>query len=252
MRFQYFSDLHLECYVIDDIYKFNIEANAPFLILAGDIGWPDTNIYIEFLKYVSTMFEYVFLISGNHEYFEHNNKNYNDFSKIQEIDLCIRSVVHNLKNVIYLQNDIFIIPETDLIIYGGTFWTNIKEEEEEYIITTTSDFKHIPNITPDKVRKLHSLAVNELTYYLNKYENKKFIVISHHLPQYSLINSIYLNEKNNSTYATDIKIADNERIINWICGHTHYKTKIGKFLVNPIGYPNQNQNVNFNEYFEVI
>ena len=61
---QYVSDLHLE----KKINNRSIIAKKPYLILAGDIGYPFQNNYKNFLLHMSYIFNKVFLIAGNHEY----------------------------------------------------------------------------------------------------------------------------------------------------------------------------------------
>ena len=60
---QYISDLHLE-----KNFPRNIKAEKPFLILAGDIGYPFQKSYVDFLQSLSYQFDKVFIITGNHEY----------------------------------------------------------------------------------------------------------------------------------------------------------------------------------------
>ncbi len=63
--FQLISDLHLEM----GSY-FNLKAKAPYLLLVGDIGYPESQIYKDFLKQYSKKFDKIFYISGNHEYYQ--------------------------------------------------------------------------------------------------------------------------------------------------------------------------------------
>lgn len=62
------SDLHLE--VGQQYADFDIPAEAPYLILAGDIGrLKDYQPYLEFLGRQCDHFVKVFLVLGNHEFF---------------------------------------------------------------------------------------------------------------------------------------------------------------------------------------
>ena len=60
---QYSSDLHLE-----KGFKRIIYPSKPYLVLAGDIGYPDDITYKNFLFEMSFLFDKVFVISGNHEF----------------------------------------------------------------------------------------------------------------------------------------------------------------------------------------
>jgi hypothetical protein len=66
VKFQYISNLHLDLYPLG---LFDIDAIAPYLLLAGDIGNPYQKKYELFLENISKKFEKIFIISGNHEYY---------------------------------------------------------------------------------------------------------------------------------------------------------------------------------------
>ena len=65
-RFQYISDIHLE-----HCQQYELEPVADYLILAGDIGYPTEPHYETFIEDVSRKFQKVFIVMGNHEYWEH-------------------------------------------------------------------------------------------------------------------------------------------------------------------------------------
>ncbi len=67
MRIQYISDIHLEFFKV--LPKQIVRPVADILCLAGDIGYPFSSLYRDFLKQVSRDFKKVFLIAGNHEYY---------------------------------------------------------------------------------------------------------------------------------------------------------------------------------------
>ena len=62
MKIQYISDIHLE-------YQStlpNIDQISDILVLAGDIGFPFSFLYKEFLIDMNKKFKKIFLIAGNH------------------------------------------------------------------------------------------------------------------------------------------------------------------------------------------
>jgi DNA repair exonuclease SbcCD nuclease subunit len=244
--FQYFSDVHTEQYKSADRAKFENEIipMAPYLILAGDIGDPSSQEYIDFLSMLSPKYKYIFLISGNHEYYGRG---------IDETHELIRNrLLHPpLPNIIYLQNEVFHIPGTDITVFGATFWSYIKPEEETSVKTFIMDYRRIPNFTIEKSRELHINSRQALKNALDAFPDKKFVVISHHLPSFSLVNPKYLNTPLNSAYATDIEEANHPNIKAWVAGHTHTRVQLKKVYVNPIGYPNENAKRYFNICFFV-
>ena len=113
--FQLLSDLHLEV----GTYH-NIKAKAPYLLLAGDIGYPESRIFQDFIKQCSKKFDKVFYTAGNHEY-------YNSKKSIDEIDAIIMDVTSQYSNVHYLQNSYYDLE--DLRIVGSTLWSDVKESD---------------------------------------------------------------------------------------------------------------------------
>ena len=75
VKINYISDLHLEFYGDDVNFEkvMNFDNDAEIICLAGDIGYPEHPNYEKFLSFISGKFKYVFLITGNHEYYHLNN-----------------------------------------------------------------------------------------------------------------------------------------------------------------------------------
>ena len=237
MYFQYLSDLHLEFY--NDISHIKIIPEAPNLILAGDIGKPGTQIYKDFIEFVATKFERVFLITGNHEYYGKSN--------MDEIEDYIRNVIcTSYQNVIFLQNECYMIPNTNLALFGGTMWSHIPYQYFYDVIRFMNDYKRIPHLSISKSNELHKKFVATLELLLKTLDDDtKLIVVSHHMPSYDLIDEKYKNNymNINCAFATNVDIARNPKIIAWIYGHTHTASQVDKFYCNPYGYPGENKNI---------
>lgn len=251
--FQYISDLHLECYndkVNKVKRKFNLKNKASdILLLAGDIGKPTHNTYKEFLKEMSITFEQVIITTGNHEYYN-MNMNIDDVDIICR-DIC-RSMPHN--NVKFLQNEVYEINNT-LTIFGGTFWTKIPLSSRDLISYSVNDYKHISDFTPEKSSILHGIAINALKTALEQSDvNTKWIVMSHHMPSFDLIDAKYKTlqmNKLNYAFASDIPLTHDDRIKAWVYGHTHTPKQINKFYCNPVGYPGENKIFDLTKSFQI-
>lgn len=81
MYFHVFSDIHLEfCnhYSMKKHiniknrydYDYHDEKDEINLILAGDIGYPERKEYKNFIKSCSSLYDNVFIIAGNHEFYK--------------------------------------------------------------------------------------------------------------------------------------------------------------------------------------
>jgi DNA repair exonuclease SbcCD nuclease subunit len=247
ITFQYISDIHLELCCNTSEYIEQLQSHARFLILAGDIGNPYHTSYASFLKRASELFESVFLVSGNHEY-------YNGSSMI-DTECQIRSVISEIpsKNIVYLQNEVYHIPGSTLHVFGGTFWSRIPTSNMKLIQSLINDYKMIRYITPTEINELHTHAVSMLEKHVKdgRETDMQWIVVSHHIPKMCLIDEKYKNSSLNSAFASDIDIADDPSIITWVYGHTHTPNQSGKFLCNPIGYPEENEHVNMNQSFSI-
>ena len=71
LQFQVISDLHLET-LHENSEPTEIFIVGSNLCLLGDIGYPGTSIYTNFIQWCSEQFVNVFVIFGNHEYWNEN------------------------------------------------------------------------------------------------------------------------------------------------------------------------------------
>lgn len=256
MSFQYFSDLHLEFFKhFRQIDKLGIQPCAPYLIVAGDISsmTPEgINKYERFLTLVSKMFTYVFIISGNHEYYQSRKRHNVTGDWLSVVDSTIQNIAKTLPNIIYLQNTKFDLPNTNISVYGTTLWSAISKDEESIVRTAISDYCCIPQFTTTKSTELFENNVQSLKETLEQNKEKMFVVISHHLPSYELIAEQYKSCGINSAFASSVELAKSPQIVAWVAGHTHMPIELGKFHVNPVGYRGENSIVNVNKTFQII
>lgn len=238
MKIQYISDIHLELLKKKAIkYITNkIIPNADICILAGDIGNPmaNDNHYNNFLQEMSTKFKKIFVIAGNHEFYGNNIH----ATKEKLIEIC-----EKYPNISFLDNQY-----EDYEGYrwlGTTQWTHIRNSENKI-----NDVYSIKDFDIEQYNNLHSECCNFLNESLkeSKSLNIKTIVITHHLPIYSLTAPKY---KYMCEYAQwfnadlDSMIKINNNIIHgWFYGHTHEQSVQRHygvhFYCNPVGYENEN------------
>lgn len=178
---QYLSDLHLE----RRIKIPSIPQIADYLLLAGDIGYPQSEIYHEFLYSCSRKYSLILLVNGNHEWDKGNPTSYQN---------------NWASNVHLLENKTFFIDELDVFVMGCTLWT------------------------PSTRQKENSTSIQFLETELEKHSKRQVICLTHHLPSYQLIVPKYqhLHQKH-SRFANhlDFLLYSSFAPRFWICGHSH-------------------------------
>ncbi len=242
MKIRYLSDLHLEFIDTDKIYDFIKQIPSgidEICVLAGDIGNPYKSNYDIFMNFISNNFKKTFIIAGNHEY-------YNKKKTIKDTNEYLKDYFQKFNNISFLNNNYEIY--NDYCFVGTTLWSKITNPQYEI-----NDVYKIPNFNYIEYNKLNMLSVKFLEDTL--LNNEKCVIITHHIPSESLIDIKYKTEPmqpyNQWFYCNmDEFIETNKNKIKcWIYGHTHDASNVIingiPFLCNPIGYPNENQNINF-------
>jgi len=242
LQIRYFSDLHLEFIKPSRIEQFikNIPPGMDEIcICAGDIGNPYQPNYDIFMNFVNKHFKKTFVIAGNHEY-------YNKTKTIEETTLFLQNYFTKFENIRFLNNE-FEIYENHCFI-GSTLWSKITNP-----IYEINDVYEIPRFDYIQYNELNRLSVDFLEQALQTNEN--CIIITHHMPSNSLIDIKYKLKKMlpyNQWFFCDLdELIETykNKIKCWVYGHTHTpsNTIINEipFLCNPIGYPGENYEVDF-------
>jgi predicted phosphodiesterase len=239
---RYLSDLHLDFIRPNKIDQFIRKIPYGFneiCILAGDIGNPYQSNYDIFMKSINKKFKKIFVISGNHEY-------YNKTKTIKETNEFMKDYFQQFDNIRFLNNSYEIYDGYCFI--GTTLWSKILNPEYKI-----NDVYNIPHFDYIQYNRLNMLSVNFLEDALQKNEN--CVVITHHVPSNSLIDIKYKNKRASLYHQwfycdMDGLIETNkDKIKCWIYGHTHTSSNVIingiPFLCNPIGYPNENNEIDF-------
>lgn len=239
------SDLHLEHHdltmvdVFIKLIKKRCENNSE-LILAGDICSVVSDNFEYFFRGIQDKFKKIYFIMGNHEYYG---------SSIKEANIIVTETFDNLNkknnNIIFLNNSCY---ETeDKVIIGSTLWSDLSYNNNDitkckYMI---NDFRYINDMTVHTYQKLHIESVEQIKKLINDniHNNKKLIVVTHHLPLYKLIDECYKYYTMNMCFASDLEDISNVDI--WLYGHTHKSNDTiinnTRYVCNPIGYKNENK-----------
>lgn len=252
MKLHLVSDLHLEFAPID-------LPGGDVLLLAGDIlvanqlqeyrtdrdAVRHQSDVAFFFQEACSKYNKVFYIAGNHEH-------YNGIA--QETHNVIRKYIQdNQFNVCFL-DDSCVQLNDEYMLFGSTFWTDFNQNDFTACQSAKmgmNDFRRIVyrdaaierTLIPYDTTEFNQMARGSLEYALQNNPNKKFIVMSHHLPDMDSVNSRYGNDPLNYAYAnTGMKslIKNYPQIKYWFHGHTHmscdYMIDDCRVICNPRGY----------------
>ncbi len=199
------------------------------LVVAGDVCplvYRDT--YVLCLRYLKSLYHDVVVVMGNHEYY--NGTSY-DVTVRRFHKACLDSEVVGLHKS---------SAEVDGVQFAGcTLWSHPKPSLEgtNYCF---KDSRYCPDLTADKVRRLHA---SEVTW-LESQDLTHAVVMTHHLPSKELVSSDsdLLQSRGLGSYFW----SNQERLMSkcklWICGHRHRHVDITvngcRCVCHPLGYAN--------------
>lgn len=224
IKIQYASDLHIEYEDILSKDKFDniIKPSAPILILAGDICNPYTQRSHDFLSWTVSLWEKVFYVAGNHEYYG---------SSLQKTNKYLEKLSQKI-GFIFLQNNSYICKDKNIVLLGTTLWSHIPKNYENIVQNTINDYRLIKLdknlLRPEETSELFSKSFEWLKENVEKYKKLRYkiIIITHHAPYPEITsNPIHRGKNNNCAFSSDCSSIF-EGVNYWIFGHTHYSTKI--------------------------
>ena len=235
MKIQFLSDLHLE-----KGHTISISKTAPNLALLGDIdNYPFTNV-INLLSPLSSTFDNIFYVLGNHEYYN-------------EIFLPMDYILSFLKNSFKQFPNIHILEKNtidlgDFVIAGTTMWSFIPLQYHSSYSNHLNDYKYIfvndfDTLTPSLQNTLFHDNVFWLETIIDYYKssNKKLIVLSHHSPSFhQTLQPKFTRDIFNHAFCSNLTHLFKPPVSTWFFGHTHHFTDYlpslsTRLLSNPLG-----------------
>ncbi len=218
MKIQYCSDLHLEFLENKNFIKKNpLKVEGDLLLLAGDIvpfgAMKQSN---DFFDYVSDNYHTTFWLPGNHEYYGY------DLSK------KIGSLREEIRSNIFLVNNQAIVHQ-DVNLIFSTLWSQIKPANEWVIQQSISDFFVIKfgkkKLTAPQFNSLHLECLSFLTDALQAKDDRKTIVVTHHVPTLMNYPEKYKTDFLNEAFAVELyDFIETYQPDYWIYGHNHTNT----------------------------
>lgn len=241
MVIQYCSDLHLE-FGENKAYmaEHPLQPLGEILLLAGDIV-PFSGIEAEtaFFDFLSSHFEQTYWVPGNHEYYRSDIRD-----RTGKMNLRIRTNVSLVNDCVILYKDVRLI--------FSTLWSRISPEKEGVIRRSMADFHLIRNngnkLSINDYHRLHEQCRDFLFEELQKKNQQKTIVVSHHVPTFLNYPEKYVDSELSEGFAVELfDLIEQSNANYWIFGHTH--EVVPDFLVgNTILTTNQLGYVRFGEH----
>lgn len=251
-KFQLLSDIHLE---MTRSYP-KPQVLAPNLILAGDIGKLESNIWRQFINFCSANWEKVFYVFGNHEFY-HSNKT------LLQLKTEYAQYFNQFSNIHLLDNSSYSFDGLD--IYGFVGWTKSPFATQRLAQESINDYNYIADdkgnlITPKYVTRLAQDGIEKFKSWLGSRANSTPILVITHFPPIceNTSNPIYLAEPRivNQYFSWENLIKSDAIVHNqihtWISGHTHWSydfinSETGiRYVSNQIGYRSEITESRFN------
>lgn len=245
---QYASDLHLEYPKNRDYVAQNpIQPVGDILILAGDIVTNTGRHKIQHLyDQWQQQFKYIISIPGNHEFYG------------SDVAESYPTLNEKLAPNHYLLNNATI--ELDGVRFiASILWTHGPEDQMKKLEKKSNDYRLIKygagGASAVKLRAadmsvMHAQSVHFLTHELAKPFAGKTVVITHHLPSYSLMGfAAYMGILKYYCASNLNRLLKAHPVDYWVFGHLHQtidRKMFGThFVSNPLGYMNELQHRDF-------
>lgn len=233
MRVQFASDLHLNTWAKIP-FETLLEPKAKVLVLAGDIGHPDSLQVRAFLKWCSLRWTTIFWIPGHHELtdvWHLKNRTYDEC--LAHMRVCIAE----FPNIHILHRDAYGT-EDGFVFLGCPLWarlTAMSEELSQDPITQdiTRHYEEDLRWLRDQVRR------SELPV----------VIATHYPPTYTMLTK-HLNSPTSVPFALETESLLRPPVVAWISGYLHESVELhrpymdaeggtGEVLLvcNALGYP---------------
>jgi len=241
---QIVSDVHLE---------FRKKSGAPVIIphaknlaLLGDIGKPFESSYRDFIETQAGQFEKVFVVMGNHEYYNSSNLT------TDTILTKAREVCSEWNNVHLLERDQFPLDE-HVTVLGCTLWSPLNLKTSHYLNDMNKIYVKQVNKKGKTKKKLldvdtyfgwHVRDVSWLQKTLTEVADsgKKAVVLTHHGPLLDMSGK-YKGNAYNSGFVSDLRHLFTPPAIAFASGHVHSNVDVTvnkvRSVSNALGYPGE-------------
>jgi hypothetical protein len=236
MRVQFASDLHLNVWP-ELAFEKILEPLAKNLVLAGDIGHPDSPRLRAFMKWCSLRWDTIFWIPGHHEMtdvWHLKNRSFDDC--LSHLRVCVAE----FPNIHLLHRDAFVTDD-GFVFLGCPLWARLSAMSEE--LSQDPITKDITRHYEEDLKWLRSQIYHS---------ELPTVIATHYPPTYTLLNRSFVGNPNSVPFALETESLLRPPVCAWICGYLHDSVQVykpyndaegtaGQVLIvcNALGYPDE-------------
>jgi len=243
------------------------------LALLGDIGLPNNPMFENFLLNLTTKFELVLFIPGNHEYYQHEALLKKQIPhSYREIEEKMKEICAKSPKLVYMNKHAIKVGGVRII--GASLWSYVPAYALVEVASALNDYQNIfndayepitPTLTNEWFNQDLSFIVSQLDNSI-KNEEENCLVITHHTPSMTGTSEPQyegpLANKVNHAFSTSLEYLfrdfgrfDNSNIHTWCFGHTHFNCnslRYGtKLIANQRGYRSAKTQYQYNPSFVI-
>lgn len=220
MKFRLHSDTHLEGMIAKSSKELSqfffpeaVDDLNTVLLLAGDICSRFYKVR-EVLEELSTRFYKIIYVPGNHEFYGSSISEWMELAKRQVFPENVYVVRTHEVETFYID---------DFRIIAGTLWTDPTDDPLKQLMLQRylADFRAIHHFTTSEMSEIHNKQKLQITSKLSEPFDGKTVVLTHHLPSYSLCHPRFGGDLNHGFASHCDDIIETNNIAVWAFGHTH-------------------------------
>lgn len=211
LKFQVISDVHLEMRG----YMVEFPITAPYLILAGDIGRPESALYQQFLEYQADRYDKVFLVNGNHDHYGRTR---------EQTEELVAKICKTRSNLVFLNRTSYDLDE-DHVMLGCVLWSEMQDEQRSDLYLHMADLTAIQDWSFEQNNWQHKQEKAWLQEAVREVEadGKLAIVVTHHSPSFRrTVAPEYVGNEIASGFCTNLEDLLKLPVVCYVHGHTHF------------------------------
>ncbi|TPX26935.1 hypothetical protein DIZ76_012399 [Coccidioides immitis] len=231
--FQVISDLHLE--VGRQYSSFEFPVKAPNLIFAGDVGClAQYDEYLDFIRKQTCRFERVFLVLGNHEFYDMTYAAGLEKARELEKEPSLDG------RLILLDRTRYDIPDSHVTLLGCTLWSRVADDVKEIVRSKVKDYRRIEDWSVEVHNSGHEKDSGWLKDQVKEIqrggEQRQMLIVTHHAPCFDGTSSPrHAQNPWTCAFASDTLPDEGWAGVKyWIFGHTHYTTEFTRGVVRVV------------------